>query len=156
MADLDDVFDLDAAHAEQAGEPFSFKWKGTRWEFPPITDADWRILSIADQLNVADGAEDLDTDAIASLERLFKLAVPEERAEEWERTRQPISAMILLFQRWMRHSGQKPGETSGSDVSSQSTAEPSPPTSPATTKSASRPRSSASAKNGGRRANSSG
>lgn len=152
---MSDVFDLDAAYAEQAGEPFRFRWRGVEWEFPPLADSDWRILSLADKLNNIQGSDTLDTEAVAALEKLFRLAVPEERAEEWEKTRQPISAMITLFGRWMQHSGQRPGETLGSDGSSTSTAEPSPLTSSATTESGSVKHSSGRARSGARRVNSS-
>lgn len=121
----EDAFDLDAAWAEEEQEPFRFKWAGTTWELPHLGDMDWRAVSLADEMDVN------------AIRELFDLALPEERQAEWERAKQPTPAMIMLFKRWLAHSGMESGETQGSGDSSPSTEPASKPTSPATTKSAS-------------------
>ncbi|MFY1686500.1 hypothetical protein [Plantactinospora sp. WMMB782] len=143
MADVADEFDLDAAYAEEVRPPFRFRWAGVAWELPHLGDMDWRAVSLADEMD------------INAIKELFQLAFPPERAEEWEKVRQPTPAMIQLFQRWLAHSGMKPGETQGSEDSSENTEPASKRTSRSTTGSGSRGRSSAARKTGSARVTSS-
>lgn len=124
-------FDLDAAWAEEARPPFRFKWAGATWDLPHLGDMDWRAVSLADEMDVT------------QIRELFRLALPEDRADEWEQTKQPTPAMTRLFTAWLQHSGMAPGETPASDGSSPSTGRPSKRTSRGTTTSASRGSSSA-------------
>lgn len=142
MADIDEEFDLDAAYAEEVKEPFRFRWAAASWELPHLGEMDWRATSLADEMNV---------DAIRDL---FKLAFSAEQGEEWERVKQPTPAMIKLFDRWLKHSGMAPGETQGSEDSSENTEPASKRTSPGSTRSGSGRRSSAARKTATARANS--
>lgn len=139
MPEIDEEYDLDAAYAEVVRPTFKFRWAKTSWELPHLGDMDWRAVSLADEVDI---------DAIREL---FAMALPEERAEEWDRAKQPTPAMIDLFNRWLAHSGMAPGETPGSDDSSKSTEPASKRTSRTTTGSGSRGRSSAPRKTGSAR-----
>ena len=135
--DLDDGFDLDAAYAAERQEPFRFLWKGSWWTVPHLSEIDWRLTALADEMDI---------DAI----REVLARGLGEQAEEFERTDQPTPAMLKLFDRWLVHSGMKPGEAPGSDGSSPSTAEPSPQTSTSSTASPSARPSSGRSKNASR------
>jgi hypothetical protein len=143
VPEIDDGFDLDAAYAEEERPPFRFKWAQVWWELPHLGDMDWRATSLADEMEVE------------AIRDLFNLAFPTERAEEWQKVKQPTPAMIQLFERWLKHSGMAPGETQGSEDSSENTEPASKRTSPGSTKSGSGRRSSAPRKTATARANSS-
>ncbi len=136
-------FDLDAAYAEETHPPFRFRWAGKRWELAHIADLDWRLRSLADSMD------------IDAMQEVIEKSLPGERLEEWRKVNQPGPAMAKLFKRWLDFCGENPGEPPGSDVSSKSTAGPSNRTSRATTRSGSTGRSSARAKAGTARENSS-
>lgn len=132
-----DVFDLDAAYADEVGEPFEFRWGGLKWVVPHLADLDWRLVSLADEMD------------IEAIQKVLRKGMGEQ-AEEWEKQNQPTPAMLKLFDQWLEHSGMKPGEAQGSDGSSTSTAEPSPQTSTGSTASPSAKPSSARRKTGSR------
>lgn len=118
---ITDEFDLDAAWAEERREPFRFRWAGVRWEVPHLTEiVDWRQVADADSMD------------LTAIQALLRTGMGE-RAEEWAAVTQPVPAMFKLYDRWMEHSGMRPGEAPGSDDSSGSTEEPSPPISTDTT-----------------------
>lgn len=110
----EDGFDLDAAWAEERREPFKFRWSGVWWTVPHMSEiVDWRQVADADSMD------------LPAIQKLLRTGMSE-RAEEWERVTQPVPAMFKLYDRWMEHSGMRPGEAPGSDDSSGSTEEPSP------------------------------
>jgi len=119
-----DEFDLDAAWVEMKRPPFHFRWAGVSWELPHLGDVDWRVVALADEMD------------LPKIQEALHLGLGE-RASEFDEHPQNTPAMFKLFDRWMEHSGMRPGEAPGSDDSSGSTDEPSPQTSTDTTESAS-------------------
>ncbi|MEU8334795.1 hypothetical protein [Micromonospora tulbaghiae] len=140
MAELtDNGFDLDAAWADERKPAFRFRWAGTWWELPHLSDFDWRVVALADEMD------------LEAIREALRMGLGE-RAEEFDKHPQPTPAMLKLFDAWLNHSGMKPGEAPGSDGSSPSTEEPSPQTSTASTASASAKPSSARRRSGSRSA----
>ncbi|MFI7073557.1 hypothetical protein [Micromonospora sediminicola] len=135
--DINNGFDLDAAWAEEQRTPFTFTWAGSRWTLPHLGDIDWRMVALADEMD------------LPAIQEVLRTGMGE-RAAEWEDTPQPAPAMLKLFDAWLEHSGMRPGEAPGSDGSSPSTEEPSPPISTASTASASAKPSSGRRKSGSR------
>lgn len=133
----DDGFDLDAAWADEERPPFKFRWGGVWWTVPHLGDIDWRVVSLADEMD------------LEAIQEALRIGLGE-RAEEFDKQTQPTPAMFKLFDKWLEHSGQKPGEAPGSDGSSGSTEEPSPQTSTTTTASPSAKPSSAPRKRASR------
>jgi hypothetical protein len=135
---IEDGFDLDAAWAEERRDPFRFRWAGVWWTVPHLSEiVDWRQIADADSMD------------LPAIQKLLRTGMGE-RAEEWERVTQPVPAMFKLYDQWLAHSGMTPGEALGSDDSSVSTEEPSPPTSTDTTGSPSGKPSSAPRKRASR------
>ncbi|GIM88751.1 hypothetical protein [Paractinoplanes toevensis] len=134
LAEVEEFDDLDAAYAEIRRKPYGFVYSGQRWVLPHIGELDRRIQA------ELENAESLTFDQI---DNLFRRLFGPEQAARWEQVEQPGSKIELFFQRWIAHSGVKPGEEQASSGSSGSTGKSSRPTSGATTGSASRKRSTA-------------
>jgi hypothetical protein len=71
---------------------------------------------------------------MAAVRQAVRDGLGEGQYAEFEKLRQPISAMTALFDRWLSHSGLRPGEQQASPGSSESTAGPSKPHSQRTTR----------------------
>lgn len=134
MTTTPEVDDLDAAYAEVRREPYLFKWVGRQWTLPHIGELDYRVQA---------EIEDISELSLAQVNDLFKRLFGPEQADDWEQATQPGPFLSILFERWIKHSGRKQGESSASKRSSKSTGAKSRPTSGASTPSASRSRSSA-------------
>lgn len=136
-------WDLDAAYAEVARPPLSFRWAGQSWLLTHARELDWRTI------------EKIDTDdlTIGTIREVLQAAFDDQWAAFAE-THQPTGMLEKLFNRWLQHSGVDRGESQSSADSSGDTAEPSKQTSPGSTGSGSRKPSSAGRKAGTRRGNS--
>lgn len=126
--------DLDAVYAEIRKEPYVFTWAGREWALPHLSDLDFRV-----QLKI-ENAESLDVNELIAL---FGEMFGPDQATAWADVPVPTPVLYLLFERWLNHSGAKPGEDSASSSSSKSTGKSSRRTSGATTASASRKPSTA-------------
>jgi len=120
-------FDLDAAVAITAGEPFRFTWGGKPFELPRVLD-----LSIDRQLALVGAVDTIDaTKAVpADLLNVFNLVLGEDLLKELSATK-PLSAvgLIALLNAWMEFHGQDLGKSPASPASSARTARPSKQTS---------------------------
>jgi hypothetical protein len=131
------VDSLVAAYAEIRREPYVFEWpEGKTWTLPHLGELDYRLL--AEVENIGDKASDL-----PYLESLFARMFGPEQAAAWAEVEVPTSVLFMLFERWVQHSGSKPGESPASKRSSKSTGTRSRPTSAASTTSVSPKRSTA-------------
>lgn len=128
------VDDLDAAYAEIRRDPYIFTWAAREWSLPHLGSLDYRLQG---EIENSDGLD------LAQLESLFARIFGSEQAKAWAAVEVPTPVLFLLFERWVGHSGRKPGEEQASTPSSESTGENSRPTSGASTTSASRKRSTA-------------
>ena len=133
---VDEVDDLAAAYAEIAPKPYRFSWAGQEWMLPHLGGLDYRLQ--AEIENVGENLNNLDY-----LEGLFARMFGAEQAARWAEVEVPTPVLFMLFDRWVKHSGAKPGEGEASKPSSRSTGRRSRPTSAASTTSASRKRSTA-------------
>lgn len=138
--------DLQAMYAEVARLPYRFRWADRWWSLPHIADLDYRT-----QVKIEQFGDDTTLEAVNDL---FREIFGPEQADEWDKVTQPGPFLELLFGRWVKHSGRKPGEPSASTGSSPSTGRPSKRTSTGTTGSASTRRSTAKKASGTRRGNS--
>lgn len=129
--------DLDAAYAEIRRDPYIFTWAAREWTLPHLSDLDFRI-----QLKI-ETAESLDVNELIGL---FGEMFGAGQAEAWAQVQVPTPVLFLLFERWLKHSGAKPGEDSASSGSSGSTGKSSRRTSGASTASGSRKPSTAAKK----------
>ena len=110
---MTDVFDLDAAEAEAARSRFPFRYGGREWSLAHLADLDWRVVARAD------------TGDMEAVREAVRDGLGADQHAEFEQLRQPVSAMTALFDRWLTHSGLRPGESPASTDSSGSTAGPS-------------------------------
>jgi hypothetical protein len=132
----DELDDLDAAYAAIRRTPYRFRFADQAWELPHIGELDYRLQQ---EIENANG---LDT---AALEALFARCFGKEQAARWALIEVPLSALFMLFERWLRFCGVEMGEAPASNDSSASIGEKSRPTSDTTTSSGSRRRSSGKA-----------
>jgi hypothetical protein len=133
LASADEFDDLDAAYAEVARKPYGFTWDKRRWVLPHIGELDFRIQAEIENAN------ELTLDQVNDL--FMRLFGPLQAAE-WKATVQPGPFLQILFERWIKHSGRKPGESRASRRSSKSTGASSRPTSAATTAASASPKRS--------------
>jgi hypothetical protein len=126
--------DLDAAYAEIRREPYIFTWAGREWSLPHLSDIDYRTMLKIEQRDEL-GVEEL----VALFAELFS----QDQQVAWAEAVVPLPVVFMLFDRLMKHSGAKPGESPASEPSSESTGANSKPTSAASTDSASPKRSTA-------------
>lgn len=120
---MSDVFDLDAAADEAAKEPFRFSYKGRQWQLSHMSEVDWRVV------------ENADSGEIGAIREAFHAGfgcvhdgeniTHTEQAVEFDRQHQGITAMTILFGKWMKHAGLREGESAASPTSSGGTAGPS-------------------------------
>lgn len=129
-----EVDDLQAAYAEIQRPPYEFTWADRVWTLPHIGELDYRIQS---------EIEATDTWDVPRLESLFTRMFGPEQAAAWAEVKVPAGFLMMLFERWVKFSGRKQGESPASNDSSESTGEKSRPTSDASTTSASPKRSTA-------------
>ncbi len=119
---MSDVYDLDAAVATTAGEPFKFTWGGKEFTLPPILERD-----ITEQLEIVEAIDSFDgaNTNPAALLKVIQLAVGEDALEQMRRAR-PIGAAALmqLLRQWIAHQGGDLGKSSASPASSASTVRP--------------------------------
>lgn len=124
---MSQTFDLDAAVAKQAGEPFVFTWGDQPFSVPPILDRD-----IEDQLKLIDTIDRMDDIAKdpKGLLEIVRLAVGEDLLAQMRKAR-PIGAKALmtLVTAWVDHEGAALGKSEASPASSTSTAPKPKPTS---------------------------
>jgi hypothetical protein len=120
----DVVDDLDAAYKAVAREPYRFRWVGREWALPHIGELDYRLQA---------EIEDISELSLAQVDDLFRRLFGPEQADDWAQATQPGQFLSLLFERWIKHSGRKPGESPASKRSSKSTGAKSRPTSAAST-----------------------
>jgi hypothetical protein len=129
-----EVDDLDAAYAEVAREPYRFQWQGRQWELPHMAELDYRIQ---------DEIENTESFDITAINKLFDRMFGADQAAAFQETRVTAPFLAMLFDRWLKHSGARPGESEASTGSSENTGGSSRPTSPASTGSGSPKRSTA-------------
>lgn len=123
------VDSLVAAYNEIRRDPYEFEWpEGRTWSLPHLGALDYRLQG---EIESSDGL------TVAQLEHLFARIFGTEQAEEWAKVEVPTPVLFLLFERWVEHSGRKPGESSASKRSSKNTGTKSRPTSAPSTTSAS-------------------
>lgn len=120
--------DLDAAYAEIRREPYFFTWAGRKWSLPHLSDLDYRTMLKIEQR---------DELGVVELAALFAELFSADQREAWAEAVVPLPVVFMLFDRMMKHSGVKPGESPASKRSSKSTGTKSRPTSAASTSSAS-------------------
>lgn len=126
--------DLDAAYAEVRRDPYGFTWMGREWTLCHFGELDIETQDAIERSSEMD---------MERLKQLFVEAMGEQQADDWSRVRRPPEFLSMLFERWLKHSGAKPGEGSASSGSSKSTGGRSRRTSGGSTASASRSRSTA-------------
>ena len=119
-----DVFDLDALTAEEAGEPFRFRFGGEMYELPARVDLRMALALEAGRLG-------------ETLERLLG-------PDQWERLQASPAvldgpAFQALLVKYLGAQGMTVGESSASSASSGSTVKPLRPTSNGSTRSVSLP-----------------
>jgi len=125
MSEPRKVDSLTLAYAEIKREPYEFEWAGQEWRLPHLGALDYRLQA------EIENSEGLD---VKQLESLFTRIFGEEQAARWAAVEVPTPVLFMLFERWVEHSGRKPGESSASKRSSKSTGTKSRPTSaPSTT-----------------------
>lgn len=103
-------FDLDAAHAAATRDPFPFTWKGKPYTLKPLGDLGLDAIEAADtgeasaiRAAIVDGFED------------------PAAAEAFLASKPGITALTILFEQWLEHSGLAPGESGPSSGNSEST-----------------------------------
>lgn len=144
---MPEVFNLNQRAAEVTREPFPFVWGPD--------DEEWELKS-AYKLDVNLIAEAMSTGDLTIIRKAMQAGMGDEQWKRFTAIPLDLDAIKLLFNAWMDHTGDDPGESSGSGTSSkESTAGPSQRTSRATTGSGSTGRSSAAKKSGTARVNSS-
>lgn len=115
------MFDLDAAVAETAGEPFVFTWGGQEFTLPPLLSMDIQV-----QLGLVAEIEKLDESNVepAALLKIVKMVLGEDTLDRMGAVR-PVgaAALMALIQQWMAHQGAALGKSSASPDSSASTAQ---------------------------------
>ena len=119
----DEVYDLDVVAAEVAKEPFRFRFGGQEWALSHLSDIDWRIVERADTGELAAVRQAVHAGLGCVHDR--ETAEHSDKAAEFDKLPQPLSAMTALFRRWLKHAGLREGESSASPDSSASTAGPS-------------------------------
>jgi hypothetical protein len=124
------VDDLERLYAESAGEPYRFTWAGQQWTLPHLRELDFKILAKLEKLDPATADE-------ASVNELFDDIMDAEQGPAFRETHRPLPFLLLLLDRWTKHSGAEPGESSASSKSSPSTGTRSRRTSTGSTASAS-------------------
>lgn len=122
------VDDLEAAYAEVRRDPYVFAWAGREFTLPHLGNLDYRLQAEIETLSNLD---------VEHLEGLFARMFGPDQAKVWATVEVPTPVLFMLFDRWITHSGAKPGESPASKPSSKSTGTKSRPTSAATTTSAS-------------------
>jgi hypothetical protein len=130
-AELDD---LDAAYAEIRKEPYRFKWAGREWSLPHLGDLDFRL-----QMEI----ENWSTAGVDEVQHMFARILGDEQAAAWADVHVPTPVLMMMFDRWVKHSGAQPGEEPASSDSSGSTGGSSRRTSAGSTGSGSRSQSTA-------------
>lgn len=131
----EDGDDLQAAYAEIARKPYRFYWADRWWVLPHIGELDYRV-----QAEIENFGSEV---TLERIDELFRKIFGPQQAQAWSEATQPGPFLEMLFQRWLAHSGAKPGEEQASTPSSKSTGRSSRPTSAASTTSASPKRSTA-------------
>ena len=121
------MFDLDAAVAGNAPEPFRFTWGAQEFALPRILqmpiDRQLAILTAIDGLN----AKNVDTLQLVSV---LNLLVGEDLLAELNAAKpMPATALMALLMAWIEFQGDDLGKSSASPASSARTAAPSKPTS---------------------------
>lgn len=100
-----DMFDLDALVAEESGEPFRFRAGGKEWELPPYGSLDWQVLEYSDGNDLA----------------FTRAALRVGLGEQWPAFDAirglGVTAVSVLVERWVAHSGVVPGESQASSDS---------------------------------------
>lgn len=129
-----EVDDLDAAYAEVRRDPYVFAWAGRDWSLPHLGNLDYRLQAEIETFNSID---------VEQMEGLFARMFGPEQAAAWAAVEVPTPVLFMLFDRWIKHAGAKPGEPPASPPSSKSTGRRSRPTSAGSTTSASPKRSTA-------------
>lgn len=129
-----EVDDLEAAYAEVRRDPYVFAWAGRDWSLPHLGNLDYRLQAEIETL------KDLD---VEHLEGLFARLFGAEQATAWATVEVPTPVLFMLFDRWIKHSGKKQGESQPSKKSSATTGTRSRATSAGSTTSASPKRSTA-------------
>lgn len=126
--------DLDAAYAEIRKAPYVFTWAGREFSLPHLAELDFRLQMKIEEAQSLDAKELLD---------LFDEMFGEQQAADFAKVTMPTGALFMLFERWLAHSGAKPGEDSASTGSSGTTGKRSRQTSAGSTGSGSPKRSTA-------------
>lgn len=116
------AFDLDAFIADAEGEPFVFTFGGVEFTWPGSVDL--RVTGLLGQGKLYEALEKLNGDQ------------HEKFMATWEGHSGILDTKVIhaLFGEHAKHAGSSLGESSGSVVSSKSTAKPSRPTSKRTIK----------------------
>ena len=106
--DVDEVFDLDRASAEQRSKrkPWKVRFRGELWELS-------NLYSSVD-LKTIEGAQEGD---IPALRQALTRGLGEEPAERLNIGSLLIDEMVLLFEHWSEASGAEPGESVASSGS---------------------------------------
>lgn len=100
----DDTFDLDALVAEAARDPFRFRLGGKTWTLPQYGSLDWKVLEYGDSNELTFSREAL------------RIGL----GDQWETFSEiplGLNAVGELFERWVKHSGVRPGESAASSDS---------------------------------------
>jgi hypothetical protein len=98
------AFDLDAVEAEEAGEPFPFKFGGHEYVLPHVQDMDRKVLVAADQ-----GEK-------AAMDELFRTGLGDDY-ELFNEQPMKLRTLEALFKNWLKHCGLEPGELQASTSS---------------------------------------
>lgn len=156
----DEGLDLQRLHAETRREPYRFRWADKWWELPHTQDLPDTIFDAFEDLTQIAEAGDEQELSAADVDTIRQVLHSAFGKRQWQQIQDaepiPLSAQFLLFNRWMKWSGENLGESSSSTGSSESTAGRSKRTSRgSTTGSTSAKRSTAIRKSASRRASSS-
>lgn len=121
------AFDLDAAVADSAGEPFRFTWGGQSFTLPHVMDLAFDVQTALIAAIETIDAKKPDPTVVADV---FKLAIGEQLLAELSRAK-PLStpALVRLVMAWIEFHGDDLGKSPASVGSSASTAKPSKATS---------------------------
>lgn len=135
-------FDLEALEQQAAAESFDFTYRGTTFTLPG--DCPLAVLKAARKaLRYDDGDDQPDVDeGIEIMEDFVRAALGPEQFATFEALSPSTKAIIALAEELGRRWGVSTGESEASQPSLNVAGEPSRPTSPATTTSTSRKRSS--------------